>query len=263
MAHPLASVQDRFDRAQEHFDAIKSLLRAYYAQDPYIIEGETDFDVGATERVFYVEPPEERVNTLIGEMLHDLRSSLDHLARVFIETTGGTAGKGNAFPARQFAPAPNAKGIRKSLLRACRRDDMIQFVDDVQPYQLGNDFYLDGLWILHRLAIIDRHRHVVPRHVGMAKLNWNRRIRASVANQVKWEAHTIRSDEHGAELELRLKQPDPNIEGTATLLIVVEEPGEMGIDNPDPVALLDLLNDANNKTREIIDGARTRFFNTP
>jgi hypothetical protein len=75
-----------------------------------------------------------------------------------------------------------------------------------------------------------------------------------------WDAHTVRSDEYGAELELRLKDPDPNIEGTATLQVVVNEPGPLGIGNPNPVPIVELLINANDTTREIITEARALFF---
>jgi hypothetical protein len=262
MTDPLSSVQDRFDRAQEHFETTKTRLRDYYAENPYVIYGNTDFYANAaTERVLYAEAPNERFNTIIGEMLHNLRSALDHLARVFVKTNGGDARKRFTFPALDpvHLPTADANGIRPGLLRECGSNDVLRFLDGLQPYQFGDDFFLDGLWILHRLAIIDRHIQIVPDMIGLTKYQWSHGA-APPRGKPEWKAHTIRSDENGAELELRLDKPNPYIEGTATLQIVAHQPGEEGINNPNAVPLIDLLNDANNKAREIIDRARSEFF---
>ncbi len=257
MADPLPSVQDRLDRAQEHFEEVNTRLRAYYAADPYVIEGETEFQGdNPTERILYVEPPEERFSTVLGEMLHDLRSALDHLAQTFVTIDGGDPTE-SAFPVRRRPPPMNAKEVRPELLGGCKSDDVLRFLDEVQPYQLGGTYYLDGLWILHRLAIIDRHRHIVPRHITLANPSW--RFHGIPPTQAEWHAHTIRSDENGAELELRIDQPNANVEGTTTLKVMVDErsTGDLG---PDPVPLLDLLHDANNKCCDIVRKARDAFF---
>lgn len=253
----LSSVQDRFDRAQEHLKTVKGLLRAYYAQDPYVIYGETNVYTKDSRRVLYAERPEERLNTVIGEMLHDLRSALEHLARIFVKTNGGNTSKHFTFPARkpEWLPPANANGVRPELLPECHSDDVLRFLDDIQPYQWGSLFYADGLWILNQLSVIDRHFEIVPKHVGLTHVNWS--VLGTQPAEAEWNAYTIASNEEGAELELRLKDPNPNIQGTATLQIVVDHPK---LERPAAGALIFLLNDANNKTREIIDGARARFF---
>jgi hypothetical protein len=261
MAETLSSVRDRLDRATQHLDGVKTLLRQYYAEEPWVLYGETDFYANfAYERVFYVEAPEERLNTVIGEMPHDLRSGLDHLADIFVRTSGGDPGQATYFPACKTPPRPNRHGVRSALLSRCRSDDMLRFLDGVQPYALGALYFMDGLWLLHRLAIIDRHRHIIPRRVALTKLNWSQSGIPPTKDESEWDAHTIRSDEYGAELELRLKTPSPDVEGNATLQLVVQEPGPEGIDNPDPVPLLDLLINVNDKTRAIVDEARASFF---
>jgi len=260
MADPFASVQDRFDRAQEHFDEIRRMLRIYYAGDVHVIRGESDINAAMTMNPLYVEAPPERVNTLIGEMLHDLRSCLDHLAYKFVGFTPGNPTKDTYFPICKVRPMANKYGVQPPPpLVGGSTLEVMAFLDKHQPYQLDADFFLHGLWELHRLAIIDRHRHIVPKGVSIAPIRWTF-TGIPPLGKYQWTARTKTSDEFGAELDLVLDKPHPDAEGHATLRILVNEPGPDGLDNPNPVPLMDLLVNLNDQTRTIVNEARALFF---
>lgn len=251
-------MQDRFDRAQEHFNEIRSRLRAYYAADTHTIIGELHFN--DLSYSMYVAAPEERLNTVIGEMLHNLRSSLDHLALIFVGLTPGDPTKDTTFPICKVRPTANKHGIQPPPpLAGGSTPEVMAFLDTHQPYQLETDFFFHGLWELHRLAIIDRHRHIVPSGVTLAPITWSYSGAPPTGSQ-HWTAQTHDADEYGAKLDLVLDVPDMNVEGHATLQILVNEPGPDGLDNPDPVLLMTLLNDVNDKVREIVIEAKTLFF---
>lgn len=85
--HPLAGCQAKFARAHEHFNTLQDEVTAYYAPR----EGEVQFGRFRAEPhpraenlfryvVAEVPDPPLRFATTIGDIVHNLRSALDHLA---------------------------------------------------------------------------------------------------------------------------------------------------------------------------------------
>lgn len=96
--------------------------------------------------------------TMLGDILHNLRSSLDHLAWQLVLANGEVPDRQTAFPvtdsARQFEQSiGRMRGVSGEAIRLIRAS---------RPYRGGNDL----LWQLHQLDIIDKHRLLVP--VGAA-----------------------------------------------------------------------------------------------
>jgi hypothetical protein len=260
---PLDGMDDRLKRAEEHFETIKSALRSYYASDAHIIRGHVDIKLGKVTHFdpMFVTRPEERFHTIIGELLHNLRSSLDHLAWALVEWHRGQTTPNTSFPICKTRPESNAQGVQPPPpLAGCTSPDVFAFLDRHQPYQLGTEFFQHGLWVLHRLAILDRHRHVVTHGATMMPMH----VTLSNGLPREWEydftAKRISSDEFGAELDFGPDEPDPHVDCGGTLRIVVQEPGEDGLDNPDPVPLIDLLTNAHDETASAINEARELFF---
>jgi hypothetical protein len=67
----------RLGRAEEHLESIKQELLGYYNCDPCTLSGkykpDADGIAGGGERSAKLDPLGVRLNTLIGEFLHDLR----------------------------------------------------------------------------------------------------------------------------------------------------------------------------------------------
>src|SRR4051794_30807570 len=110
MQESLIYIWDRLHRAEEHFEAIKDHLITYYRSELDGIRGEYDpKEQDAGEFGFHSRPdlPAVRMQTLVGELLHDLRTSLDHLAWQLVLENGGTPTEDTTFPVLKVAPSAN------------------------------------------------------------------------------------------------------------------------------------------------------------
>jgi len=76
----LFAIRDRLDRADEQLEVVKELARGYFNSDRCRYSGEYNPKTNETTIVRNIEMPDVRLATLVGEVVHDLRSSLDHLA---------------------------------------------------------------------------------------------------------------------------------------------------------------------------------------
>jgi hypothetical protein len=91
-----------------------------------------------------------------GDAVHNLRSTLDHLARALVEATGGTVDERNtSFPICNFAKdyKSRARASVKGLGSPC-----LKILDSIEPYKNGSSHQL---WQLNELDVIDKHRMLV------------------------------------------------------------------------------------------------------
>ena len=102
------------------------------------------------------------IRILTGEVLGQLRSSLDHLTWQLALLNGPIPSEATEFPIFRDGPSYNRARARKigSLSVAAQ-----SIIDGLQPY-LGATPENDMLWVLHRLVNDDKHR--LPHLVGAA-----------------------------------------------------------------------------------------------
>ncbi len=87
-----------------------------------------------------------------GDVVHNLRSALDHLAfQLVLVGSGKEPSRRIEFPiAKDFATYESTKARKVEGMR----QEAIEAIDRLKPYQGGNDL----LWRLHELDNIDKHR---------------------------------------------------------------------------------------------------------
>lgn len=89
---------------------------------------------------------------LAGDVVHNLRSALDHLANQLAWVGSGEE------PSRrvEFPIAEDAATYEREKARKVKgmRPEVVKFIDSLKPYKGGND----ALWRLHELDNIDKHR---------------------------------------------------------------------------------------------------------
>ncbi|MGA3317826.1 MAG: hypothetical protein ABSC64_15465 [Candidatus Korobacteraceae bacterium] len=152
----------KYERANEHIKELDSRLTEFGNFDPHKIRREVDPKTGDVS--FYaIEVPRIPFDfsTIAGDAIHNLRTTLDHIACRMIEAAGNEPTSISCFPIcdtankyRTEAPA-KVKGMRKLA---------IQRLDRLHPYKGGNNL----LWQLHRLDIIDKHKLLLT--LGFASL---------------------------------------------------------------------------------------------
>jgi hypothetical protein len=92
----------------------------------------------------------------MGDVVHNLRSSLDHLAWQLVEAGGGTPGRQTYFPITESVKKYKAaikSGAIEGMSAGARK-----LVEASQRYATNDD----TLWNIHELDRIDKHRLLIP-----------------------------------------------------------------------------------------------------
>ncbi len=235
---------------------IKSNLLAYYQADECSVSGEyqphpngrTGTIVESTVVVPKIDP---RLNTLIGELLHDLRSSLDHLAWQLVLHTGGTPvpDKTN-WHILVEAPTTNREGkypelnVRGGVSPAART-----LLNASQPYQWGPRYREHPLWLLHQLWNIDKHRYVIAKGAHTAV-----QLPVNLPG-FRFTTRLRHCTEHGASLILTPDDPGMHVDAHTFMQVAIDEP-DYGIERP----LLRTLKEAYEAVEGVLTAAEATCF---
>lgn len=177
MSHPLDGCWAKVNRANVHLSLLNERIQGFVDSNPYEVETEPSSNTG--EVIVYAsavrEPPAQEWSAIIGDVVHNLRSTLDHLVWQLTLTEGhvpppslkGSAWKDIRFPILAAPHPTDGKGILipwatskepKSLwgIRPSLRTDL----QGLQPFNHGQDAPKEPLAILDELWNIDKHRHL-------------------------------------------------------------------------------------------------------
>lgn len=223
---PLAAIMDRLVRADENLDEIRDALRTHHASDLHKITVEFEpTEEGRVASIGYVLPPPIRVYTLVGDVLHEWRSILDHLAWQLVLANGGKPGDQTSWPVLRLAltpykrgptrgksPPPNVEGGVSDIARA--------IFDGAQPYQWKHLYMEHPFYLLDHLNIVDKHRHVALQgfHITGMLIAGDGPLPHFTAT-----ARTLSSSEYGAEVEFVPSDPKVDVNVTATLQVTLHE----------------------------------------
>lgn len=172
MPDPLAGVREKLNRADCHLKTLHEEIGAFIdAKRDSIVD---DFEHERSSYVFWLQDLEEpplRWGVIIGEIVHNLRSALDHLVWQVIKLKRKPRGK-PGYPIWCKEPeggfcawAYGSSNHRGPLFGASPR--AIACIERTQPYH-GGDCRL--LLLLDRLWSADKHRFMLPRYVTINPL---------------------------------------------------------------------------------------------
>ena len=154
----------KIDRAKRHIIDLKAEIDAFHARDPYRVLSHEDSQAG--QRVIRVKVIEEIPSSwgaAIGDVVHNLRSSLDLLMNDLVVMAGNQPHRSTQFPV-----GIEVKELKPSFFEKVRGAEprTIKLIKRLKPYEGGIG---SALWRLHELDIRDKHRLLVP--VGAAHRN--------------------------------------------------------------------------------------------
>lgn len=156
----------KLDRAKAHFQALNKSVGAYKRSKTHdFVVSEFDPETGekALNLRILKQPKNPEWGLLIGDMVHNLRSALDHLVWQLVLLNGKQPRRQNQFPIISAkneyweVPPNHSESIRDRMLRGIA-DDHRAFVDVVQPFNAGNDAANTALSHLSWLSNRDKHR---------------------------------------------------------------------------------------------------------
>ncbi len=156
----------KIDRAKKHISDLDAERARFLGSNPYAGVAKFHPETDTTEFVLQSLPDiPDTIPLILGDAVHNLRAALDHLACELVRSAG-VEPKGVYFPICETAEKYEAESAGKTKGMPAEAKSEI---DRIRPYGGGND----GLWGLHRLDIIDKHRLLptVGMRVGSFQVN--------------------------------------------------------------------------------------------
>jgi hypothetical protein len=181
----------KMQRAEKHFQELQETAKAFIRSDPYAVVNYPD-----TKPDHYIarlkverEPPPE-LSAIIGDIIHNARSSLDHLVWLLVKLAGNDPEKGRPqfpiFTKDPFDPTVHADlGNWKGAKRAWKNQTKglapreVAIIKRMQPYKSPFDPDLHPLARLNELSNWDKHREL--HFVGQAGVVTGSRVLEGVS----------------------------------------------------------------------------------
>jgi hypothetical protein len=177
MGHPLWGSWIRVKRADQGIRELNAAAKEYVDSRPFTVE----FGSGRRRAPYIAvypaiarfsqEPPLPVWGAIIGEVVHNLRSAIDHLVWKLSDKHSGPAPphplpRGSPWSRIEFPIFPSARDFAKGAPGKLWAIDpaLVRRIRAVQPFT-GPKPRRSPLWLLHELSNIDKHRH--PPVVGL------------------------------------------------------------------------------------------------
>jgi hypothetical protein len=151
--------------ANKHVRNLNSTIAEFLSSDFYSVTVEKRFwnegTLWENYRVLTIDASRFPLNDcalIIGDALHNFRSSLDFLQHRVVQLCGGSTTKWTSFPIRETRE--KLIGTLRDALEEGRISLVVHdfILDTIKPYQTGNG----PLWSLHPLNIADKHELLTP-----------------------------------------------------------------------------------------------------
>ncbi len=217
MAADLSGVWAKIARADEHFDLLEREIRAFTDRDPQPIGlSIPKFDAESGWFIAYAmeaEPPPPRLGVILGDLVHDTRSALDHLVWQLVILNGATPKRSNTFPLT-LTEASWENAIRNGCLQGVSKKHQA-IIKRVQPNQGPNGPEDTYTGVLGHLSNIDKHQivHVTAFIMRDPTQSILIRVTRGPGEVVQWQFHGHANIEHGAELlRVRVEPMTPETE---------------------------------------------------
>jgi hypothetical protein len=143
----------KLKRAEKHISDLTIAIAAFHKEHRDFIGRKIDTNGNQVVYVKYVPEIPIMISAIVGDVLQNIRSTLDHLAyRIVISNPLTTSRKNIFFPCGESEEEYMASERRRVIEQASGK--AIKRIDALKPYKGGND----TLWHLIRLNNIDKHR---------------------------------------------------------------------------------------------------------
>lgn len=161
----LSGARLKVERAKKHISDLEAERARFLDSNPYAVTPEFYPEHDST--VLYVDKftdVPENIVLIAGDAIHNLRSSLDHLACALVRRNGGNT-KRTYFPICETAEKYRSEGIRKINGISVADEEAITAL---KPYGGGNE----SLLALHRLDILDKHDILITAACAVGKIGY-------------------------------------------------------------------------------------------
>jgi len=165
----LKGARDKLARAEEHFNVLRTELADYAGQNPVAFSSQHNVETNQPllEYIYTVEkliPPPDRWSLLVGDIVHNLRSALDHAAWSLVCNEKGEGFAEQHARSIYFPICFELDKFEGNFVIKQATPAQAEALRQAQPFVWQKpDIEIDALWVLHRMSIVDKHRelHVV------------------------------------------------------------------------------------------------------
>lgn len=153
----LTGVLAKLDRAEEHRQEYDQLVEDFVGAEPYTIYSQYDPETGWHTLRWQVlrEPPLQRMALVFGDMVSNLRATLDYLVWQLVLAGGMRPGRRTGFPVVRRAKDWEVQS--KSALRGVQ-PPWVEEIEARQPYNRPDDPSIHPLAILDHVNNLNKHR---------------------------------------------------------------------------------------------------------
>jgi hypothetical protein len=147
----LALIRNKTEWAKKNLHNLETLANKHIFDQENIVVKDSN---QANRVMLMVDKMPFDVILMAGDIIHHLRSALDHLAFNLVQVGGGIPDTQTCFPIAETREKYETTKARK--VRGMR-DEAKTAIDDLCPYGGGNE----ALWRIHYLDIVDKHRELI------------------------------------------------------------------------------------------------------
>lgn len=149
------SARAKLTWAKKHIYELEGRFQAFVELSPYTVVLKSDPDGTTSVTLVLQEDVPLELGLLIGDIIHNLRCSLDHATWELVGLDKGTQDRYTKFP---------TGADRQSYVAACRglktpRDDTKQFFIDLEVFTRGKSA---SIYQMHLLDNVDKHMVLTP-----------------------------------------------------------------------------------------------------
>jgi hypothetical protein len=158
LLHPLEGCRAKLERAKELVQGLEEEVASFLAAGTHSVVRENQFDQRRYVFKLVGPPVPLRFAVLAGEIIHHLRSCVDHIVWALATRDGQTTDDRIAFPVCS-TPEKFRKAVRNGVIRDVP-DRAEPLIEAFQPYQSA-DPPNSVVQVLHDLDIADKHKLLV------------------------------------------------------------------------------------------------------
>lgn len=145
----------KINRAKEHFKELENEVSKFIKLSPYeLIRTEQPSTGDILYKLKVHNYPPDRWSPILGDVIHNLRSSLDILVTQLVISNGSKPNKSTGFPVYTFKKDLKKGGFKKIKGVSPKVKKIIRLI---KPYRRANRH----LWELHMLDISDKHKIII------------------------------------------------------------------------------------------------------
>lgn len=160
----LDGIRLKMQRAYNQIEFLKGEISSFIDTRPYVPTlqlnriGRNPCIDDFTIRMSVRRPCPPDWGVIIGEIVHDVRSALDHtIYQLVIHATGDPPADDTRTQFPIFIKPTGFDSCRGTMLRGVGQRQATTLIKDLQPFSTGEDS-LSPLWHLNKLSNIDKHR---------------------------------------------------------------------------------------------------------